>query len=271
MKAIFFLAIVLFPCFAISQKKYETTDSLRYYSTQLRKLTRQVHDSLRKSEQYISLLSDMARLRKGSLNYDGVVFSGELMHSGYEKLNQSINKDSFPNLNAFTYRFGFGLAYKKGRRIFNFHFATIGVNSKSDKGNQKIKAGLSNLFQFNWGYDLLKSKAISIYPYAGFSMRMSMLSYSKPVLLNTGYTNLTNLITNEQSVVLSSAKLGYELGACVDVFLTKTRDVAFFTKVATSSAFGKNNYKIHSVKYDPGIKQGDWLVGIGIKFLSASY
>lgn len=267
MKTVFFLAVLLMPLCLLSQKTNKTSDSLRYYSNQLSKLTRQTLDSLRNSEQYVSIVENMKRVSKNLRGYNGVIFSSEILHSNYKAFNQSLAKDSFPALNAFSSRFGFAFTFKKGRRISDLYFGIFGLNNKSNKGEQKVRTGLSNICQFNWGYDLIKSNLVSIYPYAGVSIRVSTLRYSAPVQLNPVYTNITNLTINNKTTDASSTKLGYELGLAFDFFLTKDRTVAFFTKAGTSGIIGSNTYKIYDVKYKPGIKQGDWLIGAGLKFV----
>src|SRR5687768_1335746 len=116
----------------------------------------------------------------------------------------------------------------------------------------------------------MKSRKISIYPYACLSIRIAYLNYSKPQDINSSYTNISNLVNRDQSAKLSSTKLGYQVGLGFDYVLgtdkDKTTKFILFTKIATDNPIGTDKYKINGVEYKPEIRHGDWLVTVGIKF-----
>jgi hypothetical protein len=39
-----------------------------------------------------------------------------------------------------------------------------------------------------------------------------------------------------------------------------------FTKIGINRPIGEDKYEIASTDYEPGIKQADWLVTVGVKF-----
>lgn len=258
----------------IAQKK--ETDSLRYYEKQLNELHRITMDSLRETEEYRALEEKIEEIRyrpkNFSKNYTGLVLFGDLMHSNYTAFNNSIVQDGFTPLDEYTGRIGFGISSKTENLMFDFYFATGSFRNRSKKGDEKIQAGLSNIFQFDLGYDFINSKVISMYPFAGLSLRTSTLRYSKPVQLNGGYTNISNILINNQSVDGSSLRVGYQAGIGLDVAIpgkkSKGAKTIFFTKFGTNRPIGRDRYKIHGIKYNPGIKQADWLISFGFKFVA---
>jgi hypothetical protein len=49
---------------------------------------------------------------------------------------------------------------------------------------------------------------------------------------------------------------------------SKGAKTIFFTKFGTNRPIGRDRYKIHGIKYNPGIKQADWLISFGFKFVA---
>jgi hypothetical protein len=267
-------ALVLINTTTKSQKK--ETDSLKYYQKQLDELYRVTIDSLKSTEEYMILeekIDEMRRRPKGySKNYGGFVLFGDLMHADYAAFNRSIVQDGFTPLDEYTGRLGFGISTKNENLMIDFYFVSSSFRNRSTKGDEKIEAGLSNIFQFDLGYDFINSKVISMYPFAGLSLRTSTLKYSKPAQLNGGYTNISNILANNQSVDASSLRPGYQAGIGLDVAISgkksKGAKTIFFTKFGTNRPIGRDRYKIHGIKYNPGIKQADWLVSFGFKFVA---
>ena len=273
------LLIIIFPLQINAQEpRTYPVDSLSYYQRELRSLTVKTLDSLRNSERYKFLQERIRKLHNTGKNYSGFVFFTDLMHSDFSKFNNSIAQKGFPAMDPISLRFGFGMSSKTERLMFDFYFGIGSLNSKSKKGDTAIKAGLTNLFQVDLGYDLLNSDVVSIYPYGGLSFRVSSLEYSSPVQVNPNFTNITDIIINDRSTYGDSQKLGYQAGIGFDFIVTKDKTrtthqangsmatIILFTKIGTNRAIGSDKYKLQGIKYKPGIKQGDWLVSVGIKF-----
>ncbi|MFT3683077.1 MAG: hypothetical protein QM791_22650 [Ferruginibacter sp.] len=242
------------------------TDSLKFYRNLLFRVHRRYSDSMRHDSNYILLRNQVTRLQSESGDYVGFIMGGEVCHADYNAFNTSIAGSGFPALKSIAMRITIGFAFKTKRRLFELNFGSIGFNNVSKKGNEEIKTNLANLLQMNWGYNILRSKTAGIYPYAGLSLRSSTLQYKKPKELNNSYTNISDIITNEQSVNVSAGDFGWQLGLNIEALLSRKSGIMFYTRVATDRPFGKERYGIGDIKYDPGIRQGDWLVGFGFKF-----
>jgi len=271
MKKIPVTILLLSPFFLQAQKRNRPVDSLRYYYGEMSRLRRTYWDSLYKSPEYISINQNIGRLTQKRDEYTGFMLGGELMHNDYREFNKSIADSGFPALKSTAFRVVFGVAFKNNHNIFEMNFFGLGFNNKSEKGQEEIKTGLTSVLQFNYGYDLLKSKYVSIYPYGGFSLRLSNLEYTKPPAINANYTNITNIIANNQSSISSSGRLGYQLGLGIDFLVSKQSGTMFYIKAGTNRPFTEDKYDVEGVKYKPGILQGDWLVGFGFKFTDARH
>lgn len=276
MKKILSLLFVLVLINITVKSQKRETDSLKYYQKQLSELYRITMDSLESTDEYSALKEKIDEIRHRpknySKNYAGLVLFGDLMHSDYAAFNNSIAQDGFAPLNEYTTRIGVGITTKNDNLMFDLYFFTGSLRNKSEKGDEKIEAGLSNSFQFDLGYDFINSKIVSMYPFAGLSIRTSSLEYSKPVQINPGYTNISNILVNDQSIDGSSLRVGYQAGIGLDVAIpgkkSKGAKTIFFTKFGTNRPIGRDRYKIHDIKYNPGIKQADWLVSFGFKFVA---
>jgi hypothetical protein len=227
-------------------------------------------DSVKNSEQYISLYKQLQHHRSRSNNYTGMSLFADIVHSDYDRFNESIAPGGFPAFNPISYRIGFGISSKHDRLMSDFYFGVLGINSRSKKGEEKITTSLSNLLQYDFGIDLLKSSVLSLYPYAGLSLRMSSLKYKKPAQTNPGYTNITNMVINDQNVSTSSLRLGYQAGLGLDVAIYnrpgEMSKTMLFIKAGTNGPVWRDAYEINNIKYKPGIRHGDWMITVGIKF-----
>jgi hypothetical protein len=275
MKKISFVLIIFLPGFIMAQQYapvIKPTDSTKYYRQEFAKLWRDNYDSLSKTEKYKFLVERIKQHRKAKNGYTGTVLFGELAHSDYGSINASIVQNGFTPLNAMSFRAGFGISNKTDPGMFDFYFLTGGFNNASSKNDESIKASFSNALELNWGYDLLKSKIVSLYPYGGFSLRFSSLTYSKSATLNSSFTNISNIVTNDPSVDGESFRIGYQLGMGLDFLISgpnnKKDGIILFTKFGTNRSIRADSYLIDGIDYKPGIKHGDWLVSFGIKYVT---
>jgi hypothetical protein len=192
------------------------------------------------------------------------------VQADYGDLNKHIVAAGFPALNNSLFRIGFGISTKDERFLYNVYFGIFGINNKSVKGEEKIKSTVYDVFHVDWGYDLLRSRKVSLYPYVGLSLRSSTLRYSKPAQVNASFTNISDIIVNDQSVRTSSNKFGYHAGIGFDFTAANSKMYSgapiLFVKLGTNRPFGKETYKIEGNKYRPGILQGGWVVTLGVKF-----
>jgi len=266
----FSLLFLLIPLFSLSQNRSADIDSVRFYSKELYRLRKQADDSLKASIAYREALAGIERHRRKSNNYAGFVLFSGIVHSNFTTLNQSLVQNGFTPLNSICPQFGVGISSKSDETIFDFYFMVGSGTKESKKGEEKISFSLLNAFQMDIGFDLLKSKTISFYPFVGLSFRETTLNYDKPVQLNTNFTSISNMVINDQSVVLNSGRLGYQAGLGFDVILGEnkkhTTNKVLFVKGGTNRPVWKDKYSFHGLNYDPHIKSGDWVISFGIKF-----
>jgi hypothetical protein len=245
-------------------------DSSEYYSAQLMNMQRAVMDSLRKSEAYQGVETQLNHYKRPGNNYGSLVLFLDVAHTDFGAFNSSIAQSGFPAMAALSPRIGFGTSIKNNWAIIDFYYVAVGLNAVSKKGEEKIKTSFSSLFEVDLGYDFVNSRSISIYPYGGLSLRIASLRYVKPEIANPNYTNITDIITNQQSISSGSFNVGYQAGLGFDVVTTRTDNNAaafiLFVKAGTTGAIGKERYKISGMRYEPGIKRGDWVITIGCKF-----
>jgi hypothetical protein len=155
--------------------------------------------------------------------------------------------------------------------MFDFHLLVFGIGNKSAKGQEKIKSSVHNYLTFSWGYDLLQSRYFSLYPYAGLGWRKSQLHYSVPVAYTPGFSEINELIADQRSIKLHGERFGYLAGAAFDVHLPgkKTPDAItiLFIKAGINRSFRKEYYSPNNHRYDTGMRQGDWSLALGFKFV----
>jgi hypothetical protein len=272
MKAIF-LILILVPFLANSQsnKKISKVDSTEYYQKELRKLWHQNSDSLIKSEKYLSLRSNLVKAIQKRNDYTGLVLFADVAHSDYRTFNSTLSQNGFSELNPTAIRLGLGISHKRGNAMYDMYFGTLGFGNKSTKNNEKITTSFSNLLEIDFGIDILNVERICFYPYGGLSLRFSELKYHRSGQANSNYTFLSNMRTDENTVKLESVRLGYQYGIGFDYAVAYNRErtfkTIFFIKGGVNKPFKIDSYKSKGIDdFKPEIKQGDWLISVGIKF-----
>ena len=265
------IILLALPFLSLGQSNTRSSrDSVQFYEKEYKKQFKEALDSINKSEKINSLKENINRLKTISNSYSGNVLFGGILHSDFTEFNKSIQQDGFGKMSPYSFRFGMGVSTKTEHIIFDFYLVTLGGNHTSKKGNEKVQSSLSNMFQFDLGYDFLNSKTISFYPYAGLSARIASLSYINPGQLNPNFSNITNITQNSETIFASSFRIGYQAGLGLDIvaanFKQKGTAIILFTKAGTNRPIGTDRFKILGEQYKPGIKNGDWLVNFGIKF-----
>ena len=272
MKKLIFLLAFSCTLSAVAQEQptIRPGDSLFYYQRESGRLMRQVQDSLRNSEYYKTLQQNIARLRGKSQDFAGLVLVSGIQHTNFSDFNKSIVQDGFPEMDPISWQLGFGISSKTENIMLDMYFGVGGFETTSSKVEESITASFSNFFQFDLGYDLAPSRTINLYPYLGISFRISSLEYETPAQINPNYTNISNLLINDRSISASSSMLGYQAGLGLDFMLSHNDKRGtghyFFIKAGVNRPVWADKYKMHDIKYDPNIKQGDWLISFGIKF-----
>ena len=261
------LALIIFPGIAFSQKHKDVDyDSARFYQKQILKAYKQAIDSLEKTELFMNYL----QFQKRNNNYEGQTFFFNVLHSNYNQFNNSIILSGFDKLKPISYGFGFGYNSKFKHVISDFALSAAFQNT-SKKGDETISSALFNIL-FDMGYDVLNSSNVSVYPYAGLSARFSVLSYANKGTVNPSYNNISDLLLNSENVNTASIRLGYQVGVGLDVAVSHKKDgnrsLLLFVKAGVNQPFAKDKFKIQNITYNPQINKGDWMLSVGIKFVS---
>jgi hypothetical protein len=245
-------------------------DSSGYYQNQLWEMRRAALDSLSKTPAYKEIEEKIKNYHYPTNDYSSFVLFMDATHTDYSNFNKSIAQDGFPPMDPVNPRFGFGISMKSDWAIIDVYYLTMGTNATSKKGEEKIRSSLTNFLQVDLGYDFIDSRWISMYPYAGLSFRVASLSYYKPDEINPNFTNITNVLVNHQSISSSSLRIGYQAGLGIDVVVERDKKnssaTVLFIKAGTLGGIGKERHKFSGLRYEPGIKRGDWNISVGVKF-----
>ena len=160
----------------------------------------------------LELRKNIERIRSTTDNYRGFVLYTSLASANFDKFNAANTKNGFNSLSNNTFSIGYGFTSKKNRRIFDFNISAFGIGKKAKKNDETIKTAFSNFIQFEWGYDFIKNNKVNIYPFAGFGIRSSTLSFENVVSANPNFTDVSNIIQNNKSFNEDAPEIGYQAG-----------------------------------------------------------
>lgn len=273
-KQYLFIALLFLALQGLGQRPVRQYDSSGYYNREMMRMRKTVMDSLQRTETWQNLQRNYRSYLARSDNYTAMLLSADISAADFSDFNSKITANGFPAMNGPVILIIWGFSSKYNRTVFDLAFIAAGLPRKSKKGDEKLRAEFSNVFMMDWGYDLIPSKTLNIYPYAGLSLRMASLTYEKPATVNPSYTDITNMIQNDQSVIADYIKPAYQAGIGFDFVLKgrhpEERSVYSGTilniKAGTNGIFGKDKYRTKGPNYTPGIRYGAWNVTIGFKF-----
>ncbi len=246
----------------------QSQDSLLYYDTELAKLRRKSDSALRDSEAYRVATAGRYRHIKSSKDYGGVALLSGIMHSDYKVFNQQIAQDGFKSLPAISPMIGFGISVSSDRTVFDWYFVHGTLGGESKKGEERVHSSLFNVLRMDFGYKVVSSRIFHLYPYLGMAYREANISYSKPTEINPGFTSISNILINSNSISMSSSRIGIQAGLGIDILLKdhQYHNIMLFIKPGINKPLWKDKYKYKDIPYDPKIKHGDWQVSFGVKF-----
>jgi hypothetical protein len=118
----------------------------------------------------------------------------------YTKWNADNTANGFPAMTSPEIGIGFGFSSKQERTMFDINFVTFGARDKIEKGAEAIRTNFTSFLQYQFGYDLIRSKAINLYPYAGLGIKTISIEYSAPAQLNPTPQGISGIVQTNRSV-----------------------------------------------------------------------
>ena len=249
------------------------SDSIRHFRDELFRLRRQNDSILLSSKEYREALEGYERQRKRrnpGFSYSAFTLLTGIMHSDYSAFNESMATSGFPALKENSWQGGFGSSFQHGSLMIDV-YAFRASAARSGKPGEKITVSLFNVVQFDFGYDLVRSKWIAAYPFAGLSVRHAAINYKRDTQYNPGFTNISNLAADQASLHVTSTRAGYQAGIGFDLMLSQNKErssgIVFFVKGGVNRPVWRDRFRKGGYTLMP-VQQGDWTLGLGIKFAS---
>lgn len=270
MKRSFYVILYLFLSSAVAaQSRNQVSDSINYYQKQLGKLYKASRDSFYNNAEFKEVSEKIRSLKIRTDDY-----SAFMLHTSFNSIDfTKFNSDNFRSgFNAFSgnmYSIGIGFSGKKKRQIFDFEILSIGIRKKEKKEMESISINSTPVFFMTWGYDIVKSRKLNIYPYVGIGLAGLDLKYESPATLNDTFSNITTIVVNDRSIIASHLPLSYKVGLGIEYVLSDKSNsggTIFFCKAGTTRPFRKRGFDIEGIDYDPTFKFGELNLSVGFKF-----
>ena len=245
----------------------KSTDSTQYYQSELRRLKQAYEDSFQNNPRTIEITRKLVDARGANDDYFGLWLFGQAGSADYDVLNADNAVDGFGPISGAMTGLGIGFGFKKNRWVVDLGVLR-GFNKKTTKGNETIKTSVSTI-SLDIGYDLVKKRSISLFPYAGLGIRSNYLEYKAPAQVNSTANSIASLIQNNRSVKDRESELGYQAGIGFE-YLIPTSDrvgIPVYIKLGTNRAFKKEPFNMEGHPYHANLQYGNWTVTAGIKFI----
>jgi hypothetical protein len=249
------------------------TDSARYYRWELMRMRRESDSTLRNSPEWLAAQRGLERAagqRSRGGDYTGFTMFGGVMNTRLDALSQSLSSAGFTSMNENAFKYGVGISNRSRQVIFDFYFITGTADYKAKRGDESVKVSMGGVLQLDLGFNLLPSRSIAFYPYAGLSVRLATLRYSSPAVINPAYRNVSELVVNDRSFTATSSRIGYQAGFGLDLLLGENKmhstNKVFFVKGGLSRAIGTERFRYADITIANPPQIGNWEVYAGIKF-----
>ena len=254
---------------SLSRSEKSVYDSIQYYRQQLGQLQRSIDLSFRNDARTKALLGNITRLESQTEDYGGASIYFQFASGNFDILNADNGVIGFKAMTEPMLGLGMGFTFRRNRRMLDINIGAIGINQKTKKGNETIQTSFTTALQVEWGYDLIRRKAIAIFPYAGLGLRTTDFEYKAPKQINASPSSITGIVVNNPSVSDAIIEFGYQAGIGFE-FKIPTKDyepgVPIFLKAGTNRPFKRKTLNFEGVRYDPRLNYGDWMITIGFKF-----
>ena len=266
---VFLIGLAFISSIVHSQDNARLSDSTAYYQKELMTIRKAYQDSLRNNSRYQELSNHVRRLNTESDSYNSMVIFTQFASADFKRLNADNGMAGFSPVSGDYAGIGYGFSFKRNRRIFDLTVAAFGIRKKAKREEETIRTGFSSFFQFEWGYDLMKSKKLNFYPYAGFGLRGTSLEYNGKTQTNPNPDNITNIVQVNPSVSDEATEFGYQAGLGLEFVLTRATipgGILLFIKGGTNRPFKRRTFSLEGYRYDPRMNAGNWIITAGFKF-----
>jgi len=261
-----FLLLIWISAFAHAQ---QTEDSIRYYNRALGEKLREHYELLKKDSTYKRLNENLLRLQTSSDSYHGFILSTHVAKANFNRLNEDLHANGFPSISKPMWMIGYGFSFKKNRRIFDLNVVGFGLPVTSSKDGETLSVSFTSFLEFIWGYDVLKSNRVNLYPYAGVGLRNTTLKYETPVQANAAPTGIFDVVQNNRSFREFVNEIGYQAGLGFEYVVSgskKPGGIILFLKGGLQRAFKSKPIKIEGRAFDLRLEPGSMIFEAGFKF-----
>jgi hypothetical protein len=248
-------------------------DSARYYRWELVRIRRASDSAMRHSEEWLTAQQGLERAegkRGVGGDYAGFVLFGGVMNARLDAFRQTLTDAGFTPMNDNAFKFGVGISTRSNNTIVDFYFLSGTAEYRATRGDEKVGVAIASALHLDIGVNLLPSRRVAFYPYAGLSWRIVGLHYEAPAVMNEAYRNVSELVVNERSFQTGSGRIGYQAGLGFDLLLGENRkhstNKVFFVKGGLDRPFGADRFRYGGINIANAPQLGTWEVYAGIKF-----
>ncbi|MFY7964662.1 MAG: hypothetical protein ACOVO1_07180 [Chitinophagaceae bacterium] len=271
MKKLQLLIALIFPVIAFAQYQ-QNTDSSEYYEKEVKKLIIQAIKDLKQSTKYQEAQSSLVKHNKMHNNYLAFSIYGSYHKNDIVDFNNSIKASGFSEMKNKAAGIGLAMSMKRNASLVDINFLNMTIPNKvvNNTTNQEISLSTFELVQMQYGYAIINTNSITMYPFAGIGLRNSQITLKNQQIINPSGINISNYVVTPQSVFSTSMKVSYQLGLGVDIKLGDNKNgdktTFLFTKVGINNTIGDEKFKIDDFKYNPNVKLSMLQVLLGLKF-----
>ncbi len=272
MKKIFFAILYwLFIIQAFAQPKpIIFQDSLSYYRHQFQLMSQRNKQTFMQSDSVKAIMSAMKANYKDSKTESVFSFFSEYVNIKANDFNKELIQQGFTPFKSNMMRYGFSFGTYVDNLIFEFTYVTFSKKVMSKKNDEKISSNFISAIEGAFGFSLIKTKSIHIYPLFSLNLANVYINYEKPKLINPNFTSPANFTINNTNADFNYLKIGYSAGLNLDKKITgkELTRLYLFSKVGTYGILGKNQFKNGEYTYKTDLHYGNWFIRFGLRIVS---
>jgi hypothetical protein len=240
---------------------------------QQEKLVTRAVDSIYLRDDYKQIQDKLHAIALTDNNYTSAsVLTLGVANTNTNAFNNGMTGTGFANLNPNSVRLGlFGFSHKHKHLVVDFLLFNFNFGNTIKRGDDKIEYRVTDLLSTNVGYSIIDSRKFTLYPFAGAAVRTAQLNYSTAATVNSGSTNIVNLVQNNRSANLTNLGVVYQAGLAGDLLLREARPkrngVLLHLSAMHTGHLGKNVFRSerNDIRFQPNLDYGNFIFTAGLK------
>lgn len=215
-------------------------------------------DSIYYAHKMDSLEMLFHHINTDTVSYTALTLTLEYVEAEYEKLLDDLIAHGFNEVGSGASGFGYGVTFKRKRFIHEFTFNILFGKKMKSENHEEVKVSGINLFNYVFGFDLLNTPRVNLFPFVGLNHQFTALQYKRNDSGGNTYSSLFEIPNDVDDIDIEKSMLRFTFGGELDYhvsFSSHSGGIIFGVRYGLNTTLVEGSYKAdkEKINYDPEI------------------